>query len=778
MTDPIAAPIKVIEFPGSGIAAAYAGWLLAGLGADVVRFADDEAAASDPIGLALAALAIGKRELPRGTALEPLLGDADVLLCDDVARLAELVGRPEQLAVSFPSLIVAAHSVFGLTGPLSDAPAVAIDALALSGLAWALGDPDRSPLSLPPGIAEHQGGAMLAAGVLLAQMLRDQGAAGELIDIALADVLASYVAGNCRFYIHHGMEWHRSGQRASSSGGAYPYVILPCADGEVCICGRTRDEWNRLVSAMGNPDWASEPRYQDLRAMGRDYPDEVDALIRPWLATRTMAELEAVAIANNLIMSPVRSLEDVLATPGFIADGYLKRAVIAGRDRTVPTLPFRVNEERAEGQPDLAEQLLTHAPAPTVKPTGERPLAGMRVIDFGWVWSAPWVGTILGELGAEVIKVEHGKRPDNLRLAGRIFRDGVKVEGPATEMSPMYHQVNHGKLGITLNVKEPRAVELIMELVAGADLVIENMSPGSLERSGLGYSAFKQANPRLVMLAMSAAGQFGALSGMRAYAPTMSSFAGMEALVGYPGEAPIGALNVGLGDPNASVHGLVAALAALRFAKATGRGSYIDLSQVEALTGVLLPYLLASQKDGAQPEPTGNRHPSIVPHGIFPALGDDRWLTLAASGEIGWRALVEVAAGASWSRDPRFADAAGRLANIDALENVLAAWTATHERDELVATLRRAGVAASPVLSVEESWRDPNFVARQLGHTVEIPFYGPERLIRAPWRFAGFDAQVDRPGPMLGEHNRTVFGGTLGLADDEIDRLVAQGVMT
>ena len=666
------------------------------------------------------------------------------------------------------------HSIFGLDGPYADVPATALDAQALSSVAWALGDPDRVPLSIPPGILEHQGGAVLAAGSLAALTARERDGRGQVVDIALADVLASYVGGNSRFYIHHGMEWHRNGRRASSSGGAYPFAILPCADGEVCLCGRSRDEWNRLVAVMGNPAWASDPRYQSLRAMGRDYPEEVDALVKPWLAQHDMAELERLAIANNLIMSPVRSIADVLATPGFHADGFLSAQDVQGRTLTLPGLPFRATAARREEEHDLAGGLLATKAPPASAGPADRPLAGMRVIDFGWVWSAPWVGTMLGELGAEVIKIEHGKRPDTLRLSGKIFRDGVLVEGSSTQMSPMYHQVNHGKLGITLNAKEPRAVELIRELIATSDLVIENMSPGSLERSGLGYELFRSVNPRIVMLAMSAAGQFGELAGMRAYAPTMSSFAGLEALVGYPDEPPIGALNVGLGDPNASVHGLLAALAAMRRARATGEGCYIDLSQVEALAGTLRSQFVSAQTTGAQPSPTGNRHPHIAPHGIYPASGRDRWLTLTAVDEPAWRSLAGITGLAS---DDRFDTSERRLANVAALDDALGAWTATQERDDLVASLRAIGVAATPVLSINEMWRDPHFAARGVKHPVEIPGYGAEDVFRGPWRFSRMVPVIDRRGPLPGEHNTQVLGGLLGLSDATIAELSEAGVI-
>ena len=233
-----------------------------------------------------------------------MLAQVDILLSDSPAELEAVFGPLEALRTTHPELIVGIATPFGLTGPYAGLPASALDAQAVSATAWVLGEPQRTPLSLPPGIAEHQSGAMLAAGCLLALGLRDEGKGGRVVDVSLADLLASYVAGACRYFVHHGLQWERSGRRASGSGGAYPFTILPCKDGLVCICGRTRDEWNRFVHAMGDPEWASQPRYQKLRIMGREYPDEVDALVMPWLAEHTMAELEAIALENGLIVAP------------------------------------------------------------------------------------------------------------------------------------------------------------------------------------------------------------------------------------------------------------------------------------------------------------------------------------------------------------------------------------------------------------------------------------------------------------------------------------------
>ena len=199
---------------------------------------------------------------------------------------------------------------------------------------------------------------MLAAGCLLALSVRDEQGTGREVDIALADVLASYVAGNCRVFIHHGLQWHRSGARPFGSCGAYPFAILPCKDGQVCISGRTREEWQRLVQAMGNPEWASEPRYQSLRAMGTQYPQEVDALMAPWFARHTKAELEAIALENNLIVAPLRDFDEIVASPQFDVRGFLEKANVAGREVKVPALPVRVTARRDPAAPDLAAGLL------------------------------------------------------------------------------------------------------------------------------------------------------------------------------------------------------------------------------------------------------------------------------------------------------------------------------------------------------------------------------------------------------------------------------------
>lgn len=772
------APLRVIEI-SSGIAGAYCGWLLRQMGADVACLgpAVRVDVGADPITLARAFYAADKQIISE-EAVDDAFAGADLIITDDAERLVAITGRSiSEMAAAQTDTVFGVTSVFGLTGPLADVAAVPINAQAEAGVAWALGEQGRSPLTIPPGILGCQAGAHLAAACLMAR-LAGPVPDGRIVDVALNDVLAHYVGVNCRFYIHHGMSWKRAGRRAADSGGAYPFVILPCADGAVCLSGRTRPEWERFVEAMGTPAWAQEPRYQKLRAMGQQYPEEVDALVMPWLAERTKAQIGEIADRHQLTIAPLRNMAEVIATSQFSQREFLHPWSAGGRELVGPGLPFRVAEVRGNAQaPNHASKLLANAGG-TLPKTGTSPLSGLRVLDLGWVWAAPQVGSILAQLGAEVIKVEHRARPDNSRLSGAVIRDGQRIEGQTVDMSPMFHQINKGKLGITLNLKEPEGVDLLKQLAATCDIVLENMSAGSVERSGIGYDTLSAVNPRLIMAAMSGAGQFGPLSDMRTYAPTMSSFVGLESLVGYAGELPTGALNFAIGDPNAAVHALVALFAALARRETTGQGCYIDLSLTEALLATLTPYALHSQIEGGQQLPAGNTHPAMAPHGIYPAAGDDNWLSIAVRDDEDWIALARVVDNLPWTRDAQFADTASRIANRETLDQMLAAWTATKDRDSLVADLRAAGVPASPVNDIDGLWHDPQILARGMADMVDLPGLGPELLFRAPWTVSGISVATGTRGPTVGEHNEEVLRGILGLSADDYDRLTATGVIS
>jgi crotonobetainyl-CoA:carnitine CoA-transferase CaiB-like acyl-CoA transferase len=374
---------------------------------------------------------------------------------------------------------------------------------------------------------------------------------------------------------------------------------------------------------------------------------------------------------------------------------------------------------------------------------------------------------VLADLGADVVKVEHRGRLDNARLRARPLVNGVPLEGDPRELSLSFHQHNRGKRGFTLDIKDPRGAELFKELAQHSDIVIENLTPGVFDRAGVGYQDIASLNPRIIWLAASSAGQHGPLAGMRAYAPIMTAMAGLEALVGYEDDAVVGMLGCGLGDPNAGSHGLLAVLSALRARAQTGRGQYIDMSQIEAAAAVLVEPLVNAQFRGSQPEPWGFTHPSLAPHGHFCCKGDDLWVAIAAADDPMWKRLANVVGGAL--SEERWAQAGleARQQHRRLIHAAIEDWARQRTRDDVIDSLRAADVAVAPVLGLGEAME---VFDSALAH-VDHPVTGAERIAPVAWDFSETPARVARPAPMVGQHTEEILGDLLGYADAEVASL-------
>ncbi len=323
--------LRVVEW-GGGVAAAYSGRLLAALGADVVKVEPPEGdplrhrgpyppghESPDTAGLHLY-LNAGKLSVVLDAAspsaheqMAQLVGTADVFVTDRARAEWRAVGvEPESMRSHWPALVHVSLSTFGHGDASADAPGDSLDACAASGVAWVIGEPGRAPLAVPYEYADYQAGAQGAAAALAALLRVRRGGTGQWIDIASVDVLSAAVGSNAMLYLYESLQrYDRAGRRAFASGGLYPYVLLQCRDGSVCLVGRARQEWQRFVEAMGSPEWTRDPRFQDLRVVGRDYPQEADALIAPWLMRHTRAELLELAREYGFPIGPVYGMNEV-----------------------------------------------------------------------------------------------------------------------------------------------------------------------------------------------------------------------------------------------------------------------------------------------------------------------------------------------------------------------------------------------------------------------------------------------------------------------------------
>ena len=410
-------------------------------------------------------------------------------------------------------------------------------------------------------------------------------------------------------------------------------------------------------------------------------------------------------------------------------------------------------------------------------------LAGYRVIDLGSAWAAPMAAHLLADMGAEVIKVESRAKMDGMRLGRPMVGEDAAGgdEGRWPELQPVFHGLNRNKQSVTLNLKEPAGLDLLRGLIARSDIVIDNFSPGVMERLGLDYAALRRLRPDIVVVAMPAAGNSGPLRDVIAYAPIVLALSGLMSLVGYDDGALVGELQSAWSDAVAGLHAAMAATAALRHRSRTGRGQYIEAAQLEGTVSWLGEAVMDVTMNRRAPAPIGNAGVGLAPHGAYPCAGGDRWISIAVGAEDEWRGLCAAASRlgpAPWTRDPRFADSYRRLRQREALDASLRRWTVRFEAGELTAALQAEGVAAFPVMNIEDQFLDPHFRERGAWVEMEHPMAGAEWLYGLAWRLSRTPGRIASPAPLLGQHNERVLGGLLGVPREELRRLEASGAVS
>lgn len=392
------------------------------------------------------------------------------------------------------------------------------------------------------------------------------------------------------------------------------------------------------------------------------------------------------------------------------------------------------------------------------------PLAGIKVADFSWVGAGPRATKDLADLGATVIKIESRKRLDLGRLSPP-FAGG----GRDPDASTFFAITNTGKLGVTINLGDPRGAEIAKKLVAWSDIVVENFSHGYMDRVGLSFDTLNAVRPGIIQVSVSVAGRQGPLGTMRGYGNSAGALSGMAALSGWDDRGPH-MPPFAYGDVVAPMFATVAMLAALEHRRQTGGGQHIDISQVEPLVHVLADEFEALQR--GRTTKRGNRSQDMAPHGAFPARGHDQWIALVARNDDEWIRLAALAG----IDDARFATIEGRKAHEDELEATLAAWTRLQDKHILADRLSATGIAAEAVADGRDVFTDPELIERGHYRPIVHDKLGLCDMPAPPLRFSESEIHVGPP-PNLGQHNREVFVDLLGLPAEEVQSLVDAGVL-
>lgn len=398
------------------------------------------------------------------------------------------------------------------------------------------------------------------------------------------------------------------------------------------------------------------------------------------------------------------------------------------------------------------------------------PLAGLRVLDMGWVMVGPVTGRYLADLGADVVKLESSRRIDPLRTLGP-YKDGK----PGLERSISYHNLNAGKRSLTVDIKAPQGREAILRLVAWADVLIESFSPGVLEDLKLDYPVLKACNPALIVASTSLLGQTGPHARGTSGVGTMgAAMSGASQLLGWPGHAPCGTYGPWT-DAIAPRFIVPSILAALHRRRATGEGCHIDVAQAEAGIQFLSPAWYQYAANGTVPQRRGTAgSPLRAPHGIYACAGSDRWVAIDASDAATWQALRDHVGGAL--RDGAFDTLLGRLRRREDLDRFIGNWTAPQEAESVERTLQAAGVPAHVVSTSADLARDPELLGAHY-RTIDDPVVGQATIEGPRYRLGRTPEQPTRRGPRIGEHTHEILRTLCGYSDAEIAALDSAGVL-
>ena len=398
------------------------------------------------------------------------------------------------------------------------------------------------------------------------------------------------------------------------------------------------------------------------------------------------------------------------------------------------------------------------------------PLRGVRILDLTHVWAGPLGTRILADLGADVIKIEaptsRGPR-EGARFNFSGWIGGEPGDEPWNRVA-VFVKLQRNKRSVAIDLKTDAGRETFLELVAVADVVIENFSAEAMPALGLGYDALSRANPSIIYMAMPGYGKDGPYRDWVAFGPTVEAMSGLSHVLGYGPEEPRNTA-MALMDPIAAVNAAGAIVTALREREATGRGSFLEMSLHESGVVFCGPWLVEHQL-GGKVERIGNRHPAMAPHGVYPSRGEDAWVAIACRDDRDWRGLCSlIGAGL----DPS-ASLAERRTGCDVIDAKISAWTAARTREEGAVALQAAGVPAGPVNVTPDMTADPQ--VRERGFFVPLE-PGPTPVPGNPIKMAGIGSGDWTPCPRLGADNAAILRDWLDYDDERIAEMEREGVL-
>ena len=799
------AGIRVLDLASGP--ARFATKLLAEMGADVVKpagWGPSGRPMADPTVAARGGLLEwtydgGKRlvavdpESPEGIARLQRLATAADLPIDDAEPgwLAEHGLDHAHLGVSNPALVSVSLTAFGHNGPRAGWRGSDLVAAALGGVCALTGPVDK-PLNSWGRQNEHFGSFVAVISALAALQAVRAGGSGQHVDVSLHEVVTGSIENLFfpYFYADRLDDLPAIQARQGSLHWLRVYDVVPARSGTVMI--------TPTPSPSPLIDWMVEEGFEEaIEFAGLDIEeilarrDDLMALIARFCLGHDAGYLFTEAQSRRIAFGEVQSVPQVVANPQFAHRGFLQPVAWDGPTVITPGRPAQLSATPSPTpQPPPLDPLPAAlvldewvrstgptrpagaagsvgaagsggsagvAPGSSPRPPSAKPLDGIRIADFTWVLAGPFCTRMLGDLGADVVKVQ------NVERATLVNRPDY----------PYYPVWNRSKRSALLDMKHPDALGVARRLIEASDVLVENYSAGVLARWGLGWETVHAWNPRLIYVTMSGPGHDGPWRNVLSYAPTVHALCGLTYLTNPADRRDIGC-GFSLNDHAAGFVAAMEILGALEARRRTGEGQRIDLAQLEVGSWLITPAVLELTANGRVTEPDGNADPFgvVAPNDTY-RTGDGGWMAVSATDDTMWRRLAGVLGGDDLASNPSYRTAEDRMARRRELDKLLVAWCSTRPGAAAMEQLQQAGVAAGVVQNAPDLLEDAQHLARGFWQGfADHPIYGPRPYDRYPAVWSGSDLTPYRRAPVFGEHNVEVYRDVCGL--DEAD--VAAGI--
>ena len=690
-------------------------------------------------------------------ALDTLLGGADVALVSD-----DTWGDPESLVDDHPHLAVVVFTACGRVGAAAW-PTTELVEQAMAGFMIRAGVPELPPVSAPGRMADDMGAVLGVLGALVALVEVADGAPGQVVDVSSVLALAHCTDMSLPLWSTLGMAPQRVG------AGSYP--LYECTDGLArLVLPMSSGEWRSLITWLGSPaEWTGGE--WDEPMLGPAARAAILERLPAMFAAGTREELAAQGDRLGVRITPVLTPAEVLGSEHVAArDTFAEVEVTGAVSGRLVASPVSVEGERPAPRPARRiDDLPTWSvrPAPTSDRTGRsRPLEGLRVLEIGTGVAAPEGARMLAEWGAEVIKIESSARPDFQRtvLGGTI--------------NPAYVTVGRGKRSFDVDLTTEEGRALVLDLVAIADVLVENNATGVMERLGLGWDVLRERNPRLVMVGTQLYGARGPWAAKKGYGPSARAIGGLTWLWAHGPDTPRGVMTI---HPDHLAGRLVAisALAGLRQRARTGSGTRIDLAQFEAVILFLAEHYLHESIEPGAAQPMGTIDPRHAPWGVYRCRDDEggieAWVAICVRDDADWESLCRIApdefAVDAWACE------ATRVGERSAVDAAVTRWVASRDARSIERQLVDAGVPASRLLHPRLLADHPVYRHWGWPAPIEQPGIGPLLLEGAALEGSRMGRPSVRPAPLLGADTDAIAISLLGLDPPRVAELRAAGVL-